>query len=268
MGRLRASPSLRALPREETLVSKPKDYIDTWEGGFVRRDSAGRKVFVIRRMIDGVNYKVSTRATTERAALQQLQHFEADPSNYRPGGDPAKEPVYLNREIVEEFLFWSRDKKKNSREWLEKQKRFLAWWADELGEIDLKKVKVLDDIKPALKGASSAAHRIAVLKGFYGWLRKEKHLISVAHDPTFETLVVPQARPAQWKKDKTIPIEDYKKARMHLAAHWRDAMDVQAGTGWHISEVMRFAKNGTVLPNPVEEEGVAGILLCPPDQER
>jgi hypothetical protein len=51
-------------------TSKSQDYAETWEGGFIRHDSKGRKVYVIRRMINGRNYKVSTRATTLRAAME------------------------------------------------------------------------------------------------------------------------------------------------------------------------------------------------------
>src|SRR6218665_331293 len=62
--------------------------------------------------------------------------------------------------------------------------------------------------------------------------RKVKH-VPVAEDPTFGRLRVPQARPEQWKRDKVILREHYLLAREHLAPHWRDGMDVQAGTGWH-----------------------------------
>lgn len=153
--------------------------------------------------------------------------------------------------------------KKNSREWLEKQQRYLAWWADQLKGLDLRRVSLVDHIKPALKGAGNGPHRIAVLKSVYSWLRKEKHLITVKEDPTFQTLVVPQARPEQWKRVKVIPREHYLLAREHLAPHWRDGMDVQAGTGWHVTELIRFAKEGSVEPYRGDAEGVAGVLVCP-----
>ena len=41
------------------------------------------------------------------------------------------------------------------------------------------------------------------------------------------------------------------------------AMDVQAGTGWHVSELVRFAKMGSVEPYRGEAEGIAGVLVCP-----
>jgi hypothetical protein len=40
-------------------------------------------------------------------------------------------------------------------------------------------------------------------------------------------------------------------------------MDVQAGTGWHVSELVRFAKMGRVEPYRGEAEGIAGVLVCP-----
>ncbi|MBF5043182.1 tyrosine-type recombinase/integrase [Aggregicoccus sp. 17bor-14] len=250
-------------------MAKGQDYVETWEGGFIRRDAKGRKVYVIRKMIEGTVYKVSTRAHSASAAVEQLRRFEADPSHYSPGGGPSGEPLLLDEHLAQAFLFWSRDEKKNSREWLEKQKRYLAWWADRLAGLDLRtgsggrRVQLTEHILPALASAPNRQHRIAVLKAFYGWLRKERHLITPAQDPTLETLVVPQARPAQWRRSKDIPAEHYLKAREHLASHWRDGMDVQAGTGWHVSEVMRFAKSGTIEPHRGKAQEAGGVLVCP-----
>ena len=74
-------------------TGKRQDYAETWEGGFIRHDSQGRKVYVIRRMINGRNYKVSTRATTLRAAIEQLKRFEIDPEHYNPVGSPHEQPI-------------------------------------------------------------------------------------------------------------------------------------------------------------------------------
>ncbi|MFY0524839.1 tyrosine-type recombinase/integrase [Archangium gephyra] len=89
-----------------------------------------------------------------------------------------------------------------------------------------------------------------------------KHVLSVAEDP-FGRLTVPQTRPEQWKRTKVIPREHYLLAYEHLAPHWRDSMDVQAGTGWHVSELVRFAKMGSAEPYRGEAEGIAGVLVCP-----
>jgi integrase len=115
-----------------------------------------------------------------------------------------------------------------------------------------------------LKKASAAGHRIATLKAIYSWLRKEKHALTAAEDPTFQTLSVPQAKPAQWKKPKAILRNHYLLAREHLAPHWRDAMDVQAGTGWHVTEVQRFAQSGSTERVPRgTAPGIAGVMVCP-----
>ena len=49
----------------------PMAKIETWEGGIVRRDSKGRMTYVIRRMVAGKRYTVSTRCHKEPAAVIQ-----------------------------------------------------------------------------------------------------------------------------------------------------------------------------------------------------
>src|SRR5216684_3817779 len=66
-----------------------------WDGGYVRKDERGREVYTIRRMINGKRYDVSTRAHTERAALEQLKRFEADPEGYDARGVLRPDPIYL-----------------------------------------------------------------------------------------------------------------------------------------------------------------------------
>ena len=102
-------------------TGKSQDHAETWEGGFIRHDSKGRKVYVIRRMINGRNFKVSTRATTLRAAMEQLRRFEADPEHYNPAGSAHEKPIYLDAPLAAEFLAYSRDVDKNSSTWVKKQ---------------------------------------------------------------------------------------------------------------------------------------------------
>ena len=90
-------------------------------------------------------------------------------------------------------------------------------------------VSLTDHILPALQGEANRQHRIAVLKALYSWLRKEKHVLGAAQDPTFQTLSVPQAQPEQWKREKVIPREHYLLAREHLAPHWRDGRTSRPG---------------------------------------
>ena len=51
----------------------------------------------------------------------------------------------------------------------------------------------------------------------------------------------------------------------HLTAPWRDALLLQAGTGWHTTEILRFAAEGSIepLPKHAPQEGVAGVVVCP-----
>ena len=84
-----------------------REYADTWEGGFIRRNTRGQKVYVIRRMVHGVRIKVSTRCHTETAAVAQLRRFEANPSAYRAAGDGTARLV-LDDDLAEAFLKHSR----------------------------------------------------------------------------------------------------------------------------------------------------------------
>lgn len=93
-----------------------------------------------------------------------------------------------------------------------------------------------------------------------------KHALTPAQDPTFGTLAVPQSDPnARLMKDKAVSKADYLRVRSHLDGHWRAAIDVQAGTGWHLTELRRFAEGGAIEEHPqkAKAKGVAGVLVCP-----
>jgi integrase len=156
-------------------------------------------------------------------------------------------------------------------------------------------VSLRDHILPALKRKDATAkhHRIAVLKGLYSWLRTEAHRISTAEDPVFGQLKVPQAKVAQLSKSKIIPRENVllvierlraeEVRRRELRAErlkgrggkpsgkeprevvWADALTLQAGTGWHTTEVQRFADAGSIepLPKHAQDGGVGGVVVCP-----
>lgn len=253
-------------------MSKPKS--DYWLGGYVR-DNEGKATYIIRKRIEGKQYEVSTRCHTESGALEQLKRFEANPANFSPGGPEKKQPLHLDRKLREddkeknlglEFLAYCRDVKKNSPGWVSKQKRYVAWWTLKLKGVDLRTASLVDHIDPALLNVTAKAHRIATVKAIYSWLRTVRRALTASEDCTLKALVVPQSDPnARIIKNKAVPREHYLLAREHLVGHWRDALDLQAGTGWHISEVQRFALSGDVEPYPKKggAEGVAGVLVCP-----
>lgn len=275
-----------------------------WEqrGGRIRFDAKGRPVYVIRKQLAGRRYEVSTRKHTLAAALAEWEKFEKDPEGYAAGGNAGQGPLYLDNELAKRFLAWSAGERGNSAGWLVKQKGFLADWMETLRGVNLRRLSLRDHVVPALEGASSRRHRLAVLKGFYSWLRKHEHVLTSAEDATID-MPLPQIEPAQWKRDKVIPRDHIDLVLEHLRGEaakrrekrdaraaaarpggegnvvqlvpaaeqdqpdgpWADALTIQAGTGWHTTEIVRFAATGSIepLPKNVLQEGVAGVLVCP-----
>lgn len=265
---------------------------EPWEGGRKWVGADGKvAAFYIRRRVGGSLREIRTPATSESAAVAHLKRFEADPLAYDPAGSVQREGLRLSAELAEEYLAFSAAEG-NSRAWRGKQKSILAWWADRFAGIDLRKATLQDHILPALKRRDATAkhHRIAVLKGLYTWLRTEAHRLTTAEDPVFGQLKVPQARAAQLTKSKLIPrdhvllvieqlrAEEVERRAARAArgnvvamkkeprdAPWSDALTLQAGTGWHSTEIQRYAAEGTIepLPKHAQQEGVAGVVVCP-----
>jgi integrase len=225
----------------------------------------GTTTHVIRRKVNGRAYEVSTRCTNLRAAMAQLARFEADPEGYDPSGGQG-ERLLLDVDRARAFLRWSLEDKHNSPAWVRQQKRYLAWWMQKLGGIDLRRVSLRHHILPALDGVPGRRHRIEVIKAFYSWLRKERALIAAAQDPTYGALPVPQLRPEQWVRPKSFSREAHEAVMRHLTGPWPDLLAVLAGTGWHVTELSRFVKGGIVaeLPGSASRaHGAAAVLVCP-----
>jgi integrase len=238
-----------------------KTYADgkpvTWAGGYV----TPKGVHVIYKRVRGQLYEISTRATSSRAALEHLARFQADPEGYKekPQVEAPRGALVLDAELGKAFLLWSRDTKRNTARWVRDQQRALAWWQEQLADADLRTVKTAR-LRTALDGVKGEKQLIATLKTFYGWLRTERHLISTAEDPTYGQLKVPQARPKQETKVKAIGREEYERALAALDGWPRDALEVLGGTGWHFTELERFAKAGELERHPLNG---ASVLLCP-----
>lgn len=200
-------------------------------------------------MVNGRRYKVSTRCHTSTAAHKQLERFEADPENYTPAG--ARGPsLELTVDLAAGFLAWSRDQKHNTPRWVRDQKRYLVWWAEQLAGTDLRRVRAAQ-LVDLLEGTAARSTKIRVLKSFYGWLRKERFMITPGEDPTLGTIAPPQGRPAQWERTKAFSAATYAAVRAHLADPYLAAADVLAGTGWHYEELERFARAGSITTHPV-----------------
>lgn len=224
---------------------------DWWPGGHIRRGKK-RDVYVIERRVGGVKFHVSTRASNLSAAMKHLERFEADPSGYRPA--EGRVGLALTADLVLDYQSWQLDVKKVSRAWSADCARVLGDWAEDLGGKDLKKLSTAD-IKNALnKRKTTRHHRVIALKGFFKWLRREKGLLKHAEDVTLD-VEIPKVRAAKLTRKKDVPVEIVRQVAPHLPAHVRDVLTLQMGTGWHISEVRRFASDGEIV-----ETGKSDVL--------
>ena len=97
---------------------------------------------------------------------------------------------------------------------------------------------------------TGARNKVACLKGYFTWLRQQGR-VQRQHDPTID-LAKPQAKPTDW--DRLVPIETHRALVKELEPKWSDLLVVLLGTGWHVTELLRFCRSGSI-------EG--DVLLCP-----
>jgi integrase len=252
-------------------------WIGTWPGGRVWLGSDGRKSYVIRRRVGGRQREASTHCSTERAAMKQLERFEADPEGYDPSGG-ARDAVYLDLDLGKAYVSWCKRPeaeggKGNSRQWAGRKKNLLDWWVQQLAGRDLRRV-TLDHLIAILEPEDehgvprrvvSHPHKVEVIKDLFGFLRTKKRSLTRAEDPTLD-LQVPQARPGQRAKTvKHFDKEMHLAVLKHITPPWSDMMVVLAGTGWHVTELARFIRGGRTerLPKTMDPSAGAGVLVCP-----
>lgn len=232
-----------------------------WLGGYVRATKAG-PVFVIERTVAGTPFHVSTRCRTERAALKELERFEASPHGYRPGGVPRKAPsgpVALTAELIVEYVDWLENVKRTTRDHALDCERYLGQWADVFDRRDLRTLTLHEDIKPALAAWPTARKtRVVALKGFTAWLRREKGLLERRDDPTLD-LQVPQSKPEKLRRRKAIPFSVVQATLPKLPDDVRDLVLVLAATGLHVSELRRFAQGEGGLHEPLPAQRAQGV---------
>lgn len=213
-----------------------------WPGGWIHRQKNGRELFIIEKRINGKRFSLSTRAHSLRAALKQLERFEADPHGYRPEGPEPEAPIRMSAKLIDDYRTWQLEVKGVTPKHASETENLLEDWLEDLGVADLRKVTLRDHIKPALdRRRTCRPHRIIAIKAFYGWLRKERHLLISAQDPTLD-LPVPQARPEKWVRRKAVPLDVVVAVAAILEPDYRDMITVLAGTGWHVTEIERFIR--------------------------
>lgn len=235
---------------------------EKWVGGFVRRSARGVPTYVIEKRVAGVYWKVSTRCHTERAAMKELERFEAGPSAYVPGAVVA-EPLELTDTLILEHVEWQERVRGNTRGWAKECGRVLCDWAEDLGGVDLRTVAA-SDVQAILRGRdTSKPARVIALKGFMRWLRTVKGLLK-HHEDCMPDVPIPRGAPS--KRDRAVQLDRVERMAEHLAASTEshaamllDVLQVLVGTGWHLTEVMRFAKAGEVREDPTGQH--LGVLV-------
>lgn len=176
----------------------------------------------------------------------------------------AKPPVRMTPELLEQFLTWSLDERHNTLRYVREQRAYLTWWSRIVGDADLRGLSLLEVVQPALAGAKARGARIAALKAFCAWLVRERFLLE--RNPV-DALKVPQSRPEQWRRPKVVQEPHRRAVLEQLEPHWRDAILVLSGTGWHVTELDRFARAGAVAAADASVRSVsrrarvAGVLV-------
>ena len=230
-----------------------------WLGGYVRTEANGSPAYMIERQMDGRRWHLSTHCKTERAALKALERFEADPHAFAARMEPSA-AVTFTGDLIVQFQAWQLDVKGNSRRHARDVAKYLLTWLKDLGRVDLRHVK-LRTIREALdKRPTCQQQRIASLKSFYAWLRKQRMVITSAEDPTLD-LPVPQSSPEKHKRRKVIPLENVIAAAAHLDQRARDCLEVLMATAWHISELERFARSDESAIEPGAGDVLAVLVV-------
>lgn len=215
-------------------------------------------VFVIEKRIGRKKFHKSTRCTSLRAALKQLERFEADPSAYDPATAAADGALVLDEKLIDEFHAWHLEHV--SRPWALDVRRLLVEWANHFRGADLRRLSLVRHIEPHLKDAAQQHHRVSALKKLTKWLRKTEKL-KRSEDVTLD-LSVPKMGASEETKD--MPFELVVETFPHLDLAMRDVVQVLAATGWHVNELRRFASEGVIRERTEHDEpevmGVIGVV--------
>lgn len=233
---------------EGAAVAKRK----TWLGGY-RRQSRKGDVFVIERWVRGRKFHVSTRCTSERAALKQLEIFEANPLAYDPIGDAPREVLRITADLIDEHERYQLHVKRNEPTHVTDCGKYLELWMEALDSADLRETSTADLKDLLAKWPTAKRHRVIALKGFCTWLRRERGLLKHSEDPAID-LQVPHFKPAKLTRKRIVEQAVVLKVLRELSGPSRDVLRLLAATGLHITEARRFARDGELF-EPTAEQG-------------
>ncbi len=237
-----------------------------WEGGRIWTGKRGRQTYVIKREIRGKAYEVSTRCTSRRAALAQLDAFEKDPEHYDPRGGEPKSKIVIDDALIDRFIAWSRDEKKNTAKWIDKQRTILEWWSEKLSGKNLRRLDRRRDVKTPLEGAPGRQHKIAVVRVFFRWLRAVENEIEPAEDPILNALEGERSKIGLVTgKKRIVSKSEIAAVLAALPDPEADLLRVMASSGCHLTELVAFAESGAIETLPVIDPDplIVAVLKLP-----
>jgi hypothetical protein len=224
-----------------------------WLGGYIRWGKKG-PTYVIDRWLDGRRYHLSTKRRTERAALDELAAFEQDPPGYRPGRKSraavsGRTECIINADAVLDYRRWmeTRPRPAERPHVLQHRGRLEEWLVFYNGR-DVRDVP-LREVSAFLAGKKNLTMRIQALKSFCKWLRTVKFTLTRNEDVSLD-LQTPTARATKDSRRVVVEPERIAAVLPHLPDVTRDVMILRLGTGWHVEEVRRFAREGRITRTP------------------
>lgn len=207
---------------------------EKWPGGRCWV-SSGTRVFHIYKMRNGRRYSVSTKCSSLKAAMKELDRWELDPDNYVPQGT---DEVLITDDLIRDFRL-AGEAAGNSEGRSYKRKHYMEWWRDELGGFDLRRL-TSPLVYAKVKGTENSETKKSIIKTFLNWMKEEGKLERVP-----DIKVTPYS-PAQFKAPKIFSKERHEKMVRALDPKYGDLLIILAGTGWHIEELGRFIESGKI----------------------
>jgi hypothetical protein len=241
--------------------------------------------------------RISTGAHSEEFADLHLREFERNPLAYDPSRViVGRAPLPFTEQICVEYLDYlaapvGDGGKGDSPGHCKTVRSSMNWWLKQLGPVNLRALTV-DELRSQIpvsdvrgpdgarvqKAPKGRKHKIVAIKHLVTWLRRTRgDGLLQGEGPDTSTLTVPQARGHKHHDPKVArqrqqkgkrALDGYPELRKHLASQKRwawaiHALDLQADTGWHTTEVERWVTFGglaNTMP-PGREKEAAGLLV-------
>ena len=252
-----------------------------WEGGRVKLDRYGKKVYVLEAKRNGARYGITLDVQTGKEASAELALFNRAPAEYRaaaskrvyvPGYVPS-EGLCITPDLLAKYQADCLDESSAhhiTKKWCNVNLYYLAKWMKALKGADLRKVSLLE-YKELARSMKPRRLHISALRAFTHWLRSEG-LLESGQDASRD-LEVPQAKTKREQGSVGYTMEHVEKVYAALKTYRhlkgslvdaqaaRDVIALRALCGMHHTEVERLAK-GWFKVKPLDGQGeIAGTVI-------